>query len=369
MPQSTPAGPESSSLKTVIGVLASRDSRSPSATLAALFRYYSQSKNRTVLEKFHFVFTGGTYDRLFLGDRDLGLPALEDDVAEWLRGRCGVTRLPPGTEGGVTILACLITQRLLGITWPFFSASEDHWLRPENLSFMRLCDQWRVKRLMSRGSVMVWVDYEAGEDARRNLRALPLTISFEDEPTQEENTRHGRCQEPILLGSSSTSDDRVPFRGSGAEPLAWIAESKPLDEMSIALIAHDEMKARMIEFAIDHDSELKKFARIVSTQTTGREVAAATSRSIDRRIARRHSGPKGGDIEIATEVLCNRCDIVIFFVDPLRPHPHIDDIRVVFQSCMLKDQVVMITNEMHAREFMSRVIRGRDTLTFYPSRL
>jgi hypothetical protein len=29
------------------------------------------------------------------------------------------------------------------------------------------------------------------------------------------------------------------------------------------------------------------------------------------------------------------------------------------------DQVVMITNEMHAREFMSRVVRGKEALTLY----
>lgn len=349
-------------------MLASRDAREPSAALATLFWYYFHSKRRKTIEKFHFVFTGGTHDRLLLGDTELGLPALEEDVAEWLLTQCGVTRLPSGSEGGVTILSCLITQRHLGITWPFFSASENHWLRPENLAFLRLCDQWHVKRLMNRGSVMVWVDHEADEDARRNPQVFPLVLNFDDgEPRREKNTGSRRGLEPIHLGSASASH-RTVFRGSSSEALTWAAESKALDEMTIALIAHDEMKARMIEFAVDHDAELMKFSRIISTQTTGREVAAATSRGIDRKIVRRHSGPKGGDIEIATEVLCNRCDIVIFFVDPLRPHPHIDDIRVVFQACMLKDQVVMITNEMHAREFMSRVIRGQDLLTFYPSR-
>jgi len=149
------------------------------------------------------------------------------------------------------------------------------------------------------------------------------------------------------------------------EPAEMSSKPKRFDEMTIALIAHDEMKSRMIEFAIDHEQELEKFKTILATGTTGREVAAATSKKIDDKMVRYHSGPKGGDIEIAIAILNGYCDIVIFFIDPLRPHPHIEDIRVVFQACMLKDQVVMITNEMHAREFMSRVVRGKTQLSLY----
>ena len=130
--------------------------------------------------------------------------------------------------------------------------------------------------------------------------------------------------------------------------------------MTVALIAHDEMKSRMIEFAIDHESELRKFRSILATGTTGREVAASTSSLIDKKIFRYHSGPKGGDIEIATEIVYGKCDIVIFLVDTLHAHPHREDILVVFQACMISPQVLMITNEMHAREFMRSVVRGRD---------
>ncbi len=368
MPKRASAASPSLGRKTVIGVLASRDAREPSFALAALFRYYFHGKSRETIEKFHFVFTGGTHDRLFLGDPELGLPALDAGVAAWLSTSCGVTRLPSAAEGGVTILSCLITQHHLSIVWPFFSPSENHWLRPENLAFLRLCDQWHVKRLMNRGSVMVWVDHEADQDANRNLQTFPLTLNFDDDQSPPDRRKPGKLRPGSIILARGLQKDRTPAGRTSPEKPDWVEESKALGEMTIALIAHDEMKARMIDFAVDHDNELMKFGRIISTQTTGREVAAATSRRIDSKIVRRHSGPKGGDIEIATEVLYGRCDVVMFFVDPLHPHPHIDDIRVVFQACMLKDQVVMITNEMHAREFMSRVIRGRDRLTFYPAR-
>ncbi|MBE0635660.1 methylglyoxal synthase, partial [Candidatus Bipolaricaulota bacterium] len=74
-------------------------------------------------------------------------------------------------------------------------------------------------------------------------------------------------------------------------------------------------------------------------------------------IYRYHSGPKGGDVEIATEVLFGNCQVVVFFVDPLRPHPHTDDIRVVFAACMLQDEVRMFSNERQAREWFETEFR------------
>jgi methylglyoxal synthase len=66
-----------------------------------------------------------------------------------------------------------------------------------------------------------------------------------------------------------------------------------------------------------------------------------------------HSGPKGGDIEVATEIIFGRCHVVIFLIDPLKPHPHLDDIRVILGAGMMQD-VEMLTNERQAREWMER---------------
>jgi methylglyoxal synthase len=338
--------------KTPIGVLASRDDDRVNRTLVSLFTYFFHHPDSSKLQQFQFVFTGGTFDRVFFGDSRRGISALEDDVAKWLRRDCGVTRLPTTAEGGVVNLSYLITQRQCSIVWPFFAPQEMHWLRCENLAFMRLADQWHVKRLMNRGSVMVWFDREADMDSNRNLQPVPVRLTLR--PDDPRPKTFGFQPGPL----------RKVWR-SKLRPQTWSSSTKKFSEMTIALIAHDEMKGRMIDFAIDHEAELKQFGTILATGTTGRDVAAATSPVISSKMKRYHSGPKGGDIEIATEILYGMCDIVVFFIDPLRPHPHVEDIRVVFQVCMLMDKVVMITNEMHAREFMSRVVRGRRRLTLY----
>ncbi|MGZ8709744.1 MAG: methylglyoxal synthase, partial [Thermoanaerobaculia bacterium] len=250
-------------------------------------------------------------------------------------------------------LPYLISQQQCSIVWPFYAPNANHWQRHENLAFIRLCDQWHVKRLMNRGSVMAWFDNEADLDGNRNLQPCPPNLTL------------ARLTDPAESFAFEKRAIAPKFTLTASEIKALRPESRSLSEMRIALIAHDEMKARMIEFAIDHEAELAKFGTILATGTTGREVAAATTKRIDKKMIRLHSGPKGGDIEIATAILCGRCDVVIFFVDPLKPHPHIEDIRVVFQACMIMDQVVMITNEMHAREFMSRVVREHDEVRLY----
>ena len=225
-------------------------------------------------------------------------------------------------------------------------------MNPENLALTRLCDQWHVKRLMNKGSVLEWISEEAEYDINRNLQELPFSLIFHskvekigdftvtasDNPTGKNNDLK-YLNLPIIRHENHSSEINVK-------------------KSTIALIAHDEMKARMIEFAIDNENELSKFQRIISTGTTGREVAANT-RTLEDKIDRYHSGPKGGDIEIATEILYGRCDVVFFFIDPLNPHPHIEDIRVVFTACMINDKVRMLTNEMQAREWIQRVVRGK----------
>ncbi len=335
--------------KTLIGVLASNDDRRPNISLVTLFTYiYGHEKYRQTLEHFHFIMTGGTWDRVFYGCRDPLVQPLSEEIVDWLRPRA--TSLPTTSDGGVIILSYFVSQQLCSILWPFFAPTASHWLRPENLALLRLADQWRAKRLMNRGSVMAWLDNEADADCNRNLQLCPPELNL---------ARLGQTS-PILFPERHTRE-RIDDQTRLPE---WHRRPRPFAQMTIALIAHDDMKPRMIEFAIDHEKELAKFHSILATGTTGREVAAATARIFDR-IIRCHSGPKGGDIEIATAILYNQCDVVIFFIDPLHPHAHIEDIRVVFQACMIRDQVVMITNEVHAREFMSRVVRERDGIDFY----
>ena len=122
------------------------------------------------------------------------------------------------------------------------------------------------------------------------------------------------------------------------------------------------MKGRMTDFANQYENELSQFRRILATGTTGNEVQNVCKK-LKNSIILCKSGPKGGDIEIATEILFGCCNIVIFFIDPLNPHPHIDDIRVVLSACMAEifnSHVQIITNEVHARDWVEEAVRRRN---------
>lgn len=342
--------------KTLIAVLASHDSDVKNKELAEVFEeLYKQDKNR--LSKFHFVFTGGTLRRLVLGEgtkeailKDIKIDGQDEGLHKFIKSN--TTVLPDRKKGGVTILANLIVQRQCSIIWPFLSPITVHWLHPENLALMRLCDLWNAKRLMNAESVRAWFRDEAQRDIKRNLQEIPLKIVL--------GTPERDNQWPVAEREYNKEYYEVKLPDRKRLPVEFWTQ---FEKQTIALIAHDEMKSRMIDFAIQYENELSKFQRILATGTTGQEVINACRKlREDNKVRRCLSGPKGGDIEMATEILYHRCHIVIFFIDPLNPHPHIDDIRVVFSACMAEienNDVRMLTNEVQAREWVEEAVRRK----------
>lgn len=340
--------------KTLIGVLASHDSGKKNNELARLFEELYK-KDRKLLDKFHFVFTGGTFKRLVLGediddvtktaDREPIIP-ISKEVADFIKPR--TTHLPSRRVGGVTILSNLVVQRQCSILWTFFSPITVHWLSPENLALMRLCEVWNAKRLMNSESVRAWFRDEAERDITRNPQKIPLQMIFGTGGTSRAR------QDP----RKGYYEIEIPERRLLPEEF-WYR----FEQQTIALIAHDEMKKRMVDFAIQYEHELCLFDHILATGHTGQDVMnACRTLGENNKVKRCLSGPRGGDIEIATAIIFDKCHIVIFFIDPLRPHPHIEDIRVVFSACMAEidnNDVRMLTNEVQAREWIEEAVRRR----------
>ncbi len=96
--------------------------------------------------------------------------------------------------------------------------------------------------------------------------------------------------------------------------------------MKIALIAHDKMKAEMIEFATKYKDILMKH-ELVATGTTGHKLIEATGLNI--RCFK--SGPLGGDQEIGARVANGKIDLIFFFRDPLTAQPHEPDVSALLR--------------------------------------
>ncbi|ELZ08781.1 methylglyoxal synthase [Natrinema thermotolerans] len=113
----------------------------------------------------------------------------------------------------------------------------------------------------------------------------------------------------------------------------------------VALIAHDETKPDLVEFAQTHEAQLRMYD-LVATGTTGKRLREET----DLEVERKESGPLGGDLMIGAEVAAGELDGIVFLRDPLRAQPHEPDISALLRICDVRD-VALATNRSSA-EFL-----------------
>ncbi len=98
----------------------------------------------------------------------------------------------------------------------------------------------------------------------------------------------------------------------------------------IALVAHDNMKREMLEWATEHKDELKRHT-LVATGSTGKLIADSTGLTLERM----RSGPLGGDQQIGARISDGGIDVLLFFWDPLEPQPHDPDIRALLRIAVV----------------------------------
>lgn len=111
---------------------------------------------------------------------------------------------------------------------------------------------------------------------------------------------------------------------------------------TIALIAHDNKKAEMVEWAFSRKSELEKY-NLCGTGTTSRRISEATGLNVKGYL----SGPLGGDQQIGAHLAEGKIDAVIFFCDPLTALPHDPDVRALLRIAVVYD-VPIATNKATA---------------------
>jgi methylglyoxal synthase len=94
----------------------------------------------------------------------------------------------------------------------------------------------------------------------------------------------------------------------------------------IALIAHDNKKKDLIEWAIHNKLALAKHS-LVATGTTGRLIEEA----LDQPVVKMLSGPLGGDQQIGAMIATGDIDVVFFFFDPMEAQPHDSDVKALLR--------------------------------------
>jgi len=107
-----------------------------------------------------------------------------------------------------------------------------------------------------------------------------------------------------------------------------------------ALVAHDNCKKDLVEWVewnwkslLDH--------KLICTGTTGRLVEETIAnkleegQSLKHKIVKLKSGPFGGDQQLGAMIAEGKIDVMIFFWDPMQPHPHDVDVKALLRISVL----------------------------------
>jgi methylglyoxal synthase len=134
------------------------------------------------------------------------------------------------------------------------------------------------------------------------------------------------------------------------------------EEKRIALIAHDNCKEELLDWARYNRNTLAGH-RLFATGTTGEVLSS----ELGLEITRFFSGPLGGDQQVGAGIAEGRIDFVIFFWDPLEPHPHDVDVKALLRiavvynipiACNRASADFMLSSPLMAREY-ERLVSDR----------
>jgi methylglyoxal synthase len=122
----------------------------------------------------------------------------------------------------------------------------------------------------------------------------------------------------------------------------------------IALIAHDNRKPGLLDWARYNRGTLSRH-RLYATGTTGLWLESEVGLEVQRFL----SGPLGGDQQVGAGIAEGRIDFVIFFWDPLEPHPHDVDVKALLRIAVVYN-VPIACNRASADFMLSSPLMERE---------
>jgi methylglyoxal synthase len=99
---------------------------------------------------------------------------------------------------------------------------------------------------------------------------------------------------------------------------------------TIALVAHDNCKADLVEWAGYNRHPLAEH-QLIATGTTGNIL----QHELGLSVAQVQSGPLGGDMQIGARIAEGDIDAMVFFWDPLEAQPHDPDVKALLRIAVV----------------------------------
>jgi methylglyoxal synthase len=101
---------------------------------------------------------------------------------------------------------------------------------------------------------------------------------------------------------------------------------------NIALVAHDNRKEQLLEWAKDN-SDLLGNHSLCATGTTGQLI----KQRLGLNVTFLECGRLGGDQQIGSRITENQIDFLILFTDPLEVQPHDSDVKALLRITVVRN--------------------------------
>ena len=132
---------------------------------------------------------------------------------------------------------------------------------------------------------------------------------------------------------------------------------------NIALVAHDNRKKDLAEW-VDYNSGNLIRHHLICTGTTGKKLEEILNKKENKleqkiEILKLRSGPLGGDQQLGAMISEGKIDLLIFFWDPMQPHPHDVDVKALLRISVLYN-IPMACNRSTADFLISSELFEKD---------
>ena len=128
----------------------------------------------------------------------------------------------------------------------------------------------------------------------------------------------------------------------------------------VALVAHDNKKKDLIEWAIYNKTVLSQH-ELIATGTTGKLLEKYLGRSVKKLF----SGPLGGDQQVGARIAEEKVDMLVFFWDPMEAQPHDSDVKALLRVAVAWN-ILIACNRTTADFILTSVLMNEDYLIDVP---